>query len=475
MLHDVGMVDYPGSGTPRRWFINVAGAGYDAHVIGAGAAAGAVGVHLPEGRAQRAGVATGPRDSGSTPTVRDSTTGCCSRSSANAQYCGNRMHVAPVARVDDGLLDVVMVRERRAARRAAEAREALPRHHPRRPRRAPPARGEGACRGRSARRDPGRRPDGGPDSCGILGPAPGPAGRGAAPSCHSTNARRAGDGGVMSLTTLLTHRGGCHCGAVAFEVDAPAHVTVQDCSCSICSMTGYLHLIVPAARFRLLRGTDMLRGLHVQHRHGTASFLPALRDQVLLRAALEPRRVQRQPAMRRPLGLRARGGRAVRRTELGAGRCRARAALARVTGRQATRSFRARASGVHRSSRACGRPRTLADTTGMHRRRRRARSRASAARRAERLLAVNTAASATPNVTAATMSTSTSLSPAAGCAPPCLAGRVHCGRSRCLHERRPRRHPRSSRFACNFPLAVPWYRSSARPRSPVPVSHGRLL
>jgi len=30
---------------------------------------------------------------------------------ANAQYCGNRMHVAPVARMDDGLLDVVMVRE----------------------------------------------------------------------------------------------------------------------------------------------------------------------------------------------------------------------------------------------------------------------------------------------------------------------------------------------------------------------------
>ena len=30
---------------------------------------------------------------------------------ANAQYCGNRMHVAPLARMDDGLLDVVMVRD----------------------------------------------------------------------------------------------------------------------------------------------------------------------------------------------------------------------------------------------------------------------------------------------------------------------------------------------------------------------------
>ncbi|MBV8340846.1 MAG: GFA family protein [Gammaproteobacteria bacterium] len=57
---------------------------------------------------------------------------------------------------------------------------------------------------------------------------------------------------------LVTHRGGCHCGAVAFEVAAPARVTVSDCNCSICRMSGYLHLIVPAARFRLLRGEDSL-------------------------------------------------------------------------------------------------------------------------------------------------------------------------------------------------------------------------
>jgi hypothetical protein len=57
---------------------------------------------------------------------------------------------------------------------------------------------------------------------------------------------------------MLTHRGGCHCGAIAFEVDAPARVTVSECNCSICRMSGYLHLIVPAARFRLLRGTDDL-------------------------------------------------------------------------------------------------------------------------------------------------------------------------------------------------------------------------
>jgi hypothetical protein len=62
----------------------------------------------------------------------------------------------------------------------------------------------------------------------------------------------------MNPPKLVTHRGGCHCGAVAFEVDAPARLDVQQCNCSVCSMTGFLHLIVPASRFRLLRGTAAL-------------------------------------------------------------------------------------------------------------------------------------------------------------------------------------------------------------------------
>lgn len=57
---------------------------------------------------------------------------------------------------------------------------------------------------------------------------------------------------------MVTHRGGCHCGAVRFEVIAPANPLVQECNCSICSRTGYLHLIVPASRFRLLQGEKNL-------------------------------------------------------------------------------------------------------------------------------------------------------------------------------------------------------------------------
>ena len=54
----------------------------------------------------------------------------------------------------------------------------------------------------------------------------------------------------------ITHRGGCHCRRVRFEVDAPAAPEVLECNCSICTMTGFLHLIVPASRFRLLTAAD---------------------------------------------------------------------------------------------------------------------------------------------------------------------------------------------------------------------------
>jgi hypothetical protein len=60
------------------------------------------------------------------------------------------------------------------------------------------------------------------------------------------------------MSELVTHRGACHCGQVGFEVDAPARLDAIECNCSICRMTGYLHLIVPASRFRLLRGADDL-------------------------------------------------------------------------------------------------------------------------------------------------------------------------------------------------------------------------
>ena len=71
----------------------------------------------------------------------------------------------------------------------------------------------------------------------------------------------------MIAAALVTHRGGCHCGAVAVEVEAPAVLELTECNCSICAMTGFLHLIVPKERFRLLCGADAL----VEYRFNTGA------------------------------------------------------------------------------------------------------------------------------------------------------------------------------------------------------------
>ena len=57
---------------------------------------------------------------------------------------------------------------------------------------------------------------------------------------------------------MVTHTGSCHCGRVRFEVVAPARMEVLDCDCSMCAKGGYLHLIVPKSRFKLLTGTEVL-------------------------------------------------------------------------------------------------------------------------------------------------------------------------------------------------------------------------
>jgi hypothetical protein len=56
----------------------------------------------------------------------------------------------------------------------------------------------------------------------------------------------------------MMYSGGCHCGAVRFEVAVADNPQVVECNCSICDMSGFLHLIVPESRFRLLSGEAQL-------------------------------------------------------------------------------------------------------------------------------------------------------------------------------------------------------------------------
>lgn len=66
-------------------------------------------------------------------------------------------------------------------------------------------------------------------------------------------------------------RGGCHCGAVRFEVELPDPLVALDCNCSICRKKGFLHVIVEKGAFNLLSGAEVLStytfGTHAAKHH----------------------------------------------------------------------------------------------------------------------------------------------------------------------------------------------------------------
>jgi hypothetical protein len=62
----------------------------------------------------------------------------------------------------------------------------------------------------------------------------------------------------MSAGGLEWRGGGCHCGAVRFEAALPDVVEAQTCTCSMCEKVGFIHVIVPESRFRLLRGSERI-------------------------------------------------------------------------------------------------------------------------------------------------------------------------------------------------------------------------
>jgi len=53
-------------------------------------------------------------------------------------------------------------------------------------------------------------------------------------------------------------KGGCHCGAVEWEATLDDDIVAHECNCSICEMTGFVHVIIPKAKFKLVAGEDQL-------------------------------------------------------------------------------------------------------------------------------------------------------------------------------------------------------------------------
>ena len=72
----------------------------------------------------------------------------------------------------------------------------------------------------------------------------------------------------------VVHRGGCHCGNIRFEVRASPDIQVSECNCSICSKSGFLGLVVPVERFRLLSDPGKLTTYQFNTRNAKHTFCP---------------------------------------------------------------------------------------------------------------------------------------------------------------------------------------------------------
>ena len=64
------------------------------------------------------------------------------------------------------------------------------------------------------------------------------------------------DNARMSETT---YQGGCHCGAVKYEITMEPPTKAFACNCSICSRAGWLLAFAPMTAFRLVAGDDAQR------------------------------------------------------------------------------------------------------------------------------------------------------------------------------------------------------------------------
>ena len=60
------------------------------------------------------------------------------------------------------------------------------------------------------------------------------------------------------MKNIVTHKGGCHCKEIEFEVTGEKDIKVLNCNCSICSMTQYKHYIISKNNFKLLKGSKFI-------------------------------------------------------------------------------------------------------------------------------------------------------------------------------------------------------------------------
>ena len=71
----------------------------------------------------------------------------------------------------------------------------------------------------------------------------------------------------------MKYTGGCHCGAVRYEVEADLS-TAMECNCSHCAMKGFILTFVPAADFTLLTPEAKLTEYQFNKKHIHHLFCP---------------------------------------------------------------------------------------------------------------------------------------------------------------------------------------------------------
>ena len=77
---------------------------------------------------------------------------------------------------------------------------------------------------------------------------------------------------IQPETRATPHVGGCHCGAVRFEVDLDLTAPVGRCNCTICQKRGATGAIVKPDAFRLLAGGDAVGNYSWGGKTGVYSF-----------------------------------------------------------------------------------------------------------------------------------------------------------------------------------------------------------
>ena len=75
-----------------------------------------------------------------------------------------------------------------------------------------------------------------------------------------------------STTGTQKHSGGCHCGAVRFEVELDLSAGGTMCNCSICAKLATVGAIVKPDKFLLVSGEDQLSTYEWGHKIGKRKF-----------------------------------------------------------------------------------------------------------------------------------------------------------------------------------------------------------